>query len=87
MPYINKEKREIFDPEINMLIKKLHEDEWDPGAVNYVFSRVVNHLFKMYPSYSTINDIVGVLENVKAEFVRRKAVPYEEEKIKINGDI
>jgi hypothetical protein len=31
--------------------------------------------------------ITGVVENVKQEFYRRVAVPYEEEKIVQNGDI
>jgi len=30
---------------------------------------------------------MGVLECVKQEFYRRRAVPYEEEKIEENGDI
>jgi hypothetical protein len=31
--------------------------------------------------------LTGVLENIKQEFYRRVAVPYEEEKIVKNGDI
>src|SRR5579859_7792912 len=58
-----------------------------PGQMNYVISRICNELFDSNPSYARINGIVGVLECAKAEFYRRKAVPYEENKIKENGDL
>ena len=36
---------------------------------------------------ATINKIMGILECVKSEFCRRHAAPYEDLKIKENGDI
>jgi hypothetical protein len=39
------------------------------------------------PSYTKVAMITGVLENIKQEFYRRVAVPYEELKIQQNGDI
>jgi len=39
------------------------------------------------PSYQTINDIIGALEGAKMEFYRRVVVPYEDKKIKDNGDV
>jgi hypothetical protein len=38
-------------------------------------------------SYKKIAVITGVLENIKQEYYRRIAVPYEDEKIVENGDI
>jgi hypothetical protein len=38
-------------------------------------------------SYSKIAIITGVLENVKQEFYRRAAAPYEDKKILQNGDV
>ncbi len=38
-------------------------------------------------NYSKANELVGVLECVKQEFYRRQVVPYEEEKIRENGDL
>ena len=38
-------------------------------------------------SYATINDIIGALEGAKMEFYRRVVAPYEDEKIKENGDV
>ena len=40
-----------------------------------------------YPSYTKIAMITGVLENIKQEFYRRIAEPYENQKIVQNGDI
>ncbi len=38
-------------------------------------------------SYSKLAVITGVLENVKQEFYRRVGEPYEDKKIRENGDI
>ncbi len=56
------------------------------GDINYVFSRVLAGLMKD-PSYNKIAMITGVLENIKQEFYRRIASPYEDKKIIENGDI
>lgn len=56
------------------------------GDINYVFSRVLGGLMND-PSYNKIAMITGVLENIKQEFYRRVASPYEDKKIMENGDI
>ena len=38
-------------------------------------------------SYAEINRIIGALECAKLEIYRRLAVPYEDEKIILNGDV
>ena len=38
-------------------------------------------------SYSKLAVITGVLENIKQEFYRRVGEPYEDKKIRENGDI
>jgi hypothetical protein len=38
-------------------------------------------------NYAAINDISGAMTEALAEFRRRVVVDYEDEKIKINGDI
>jgi hypothetical protein len=57
------------------------------GDVNYVISSVLWNMFDFNPSYANGNDIVGVLECIKQEFIRRKLSPYEDKKIVENGDI
>lgn len=49
---------------------------------NYLDSVCVNGI-----NYATINEVLGVLEAVKQEFYRRVAIPYEDKKIKENGDV
>ena len=38
-------------------------------------------------SYATCNDIVGALDNCKDEFRRRIQHPYEDKKLRENGDV
>lgn len=87
MPYITKQQREELDPWIYRLLCKLKETQWDVGCLNYVITRLLWEYFREIRRYKTINDIVGVLECVKAEFLRRKANDYEDEKIVENGDL
>jgi len=91
MPYIKKEDRKKIDKEIKDLIEKLtnHGCDLDPkvGNVNYVLSSIIWTLFDKKASYTTGNNLMGVLECVKQEFYRRKLAPYEDKKIKENGDL
>lgn len=58
------------------------------GELNYYITRAVNQYLQCEGlSYQTINDIVGALEGAKAEFQRRIVVPYENAKLKENGDV
>jgi hypothetical protein len=56
------------------------------GDINYTFSRILGGVMGDV-SYPKIAVITGVLENIKQEFYRRVAVPYENQKINENGDI
>jgi len=59
-----------------------------PGQLNYLFTTMLSQYLQLNgTSYQTINDIVGALEGAKLEFYRRVAVPYEDQKIKENGDV
>ncbi len=59
-----------------------------PGEMNYMITMIIiNYLFDKGPTYTTYNMIMGVLESVKQEFYRRVVVPYEDQKIKENGDV
>lgn len=89
MPYINKNQRGILQSTLNLedVIEKLGSAEPTVGDLNYIITRIVHRYFELHNSYQGINDIVGVLECAKIEFYRRLAVPYEEEKIKSNGDV
>lgn len=59
-----------------------------PGQLNYFFTWLITEYIKDRKlSYQTINDIIGALEGAKLEFYRRVAAPYEDIKIKENGDV
>ena len=58
------------------------------GELNYRITSAVMEFFRRSEGrYQDINDIIGALEGAKQEFYRRVAVPYEEKKMKANGDV
>ena len=81
MPYINEAKR-------GDIIKKGFLGVYAPGELNFSISWLLMEYWQRSDKdYQAINDILGALEGAKLEFYRRVAVPYEETKIKENGDI
>jgi len=78
MPYINKDSRP----------RAIVEGPVSSGELNYIFTRAINSYLRYHTSnYQTFNDILGALEGCKLEFNRRIVIPYEDEKIKENGDV
>lgn len=57
------------------------------GELNYCITRLIRDYYNVNPRYQSINDVVGALEAAKMEFYRRVAVPYEDQKIRENGDV
>jgi len=87
MPYIKPEKREKYEEEIGKLVailKSLPPEEVD-GELNYVITKIMKEVYPL--RYYHINKAIGVLECIKQEFYRRVAAPYEDQKIKENGDV
>lgn len=59
-----------------------------PGELNFALTKlVITYVEGKGLSYQAINDVLGALEGAKLEFYRRVAVPYENEKIRANGDV
>lgn len=94
MPYIKKEERERYNQAIDkittLLLDKFPADNnrhFQVGDLNYIISSIVWALFDANVSYTRGNELVGVLECVKQEFIRRKLNIYEDLKIKENGDL
>ncbi len=91
MPYIPNDKRTPLDPVIddlvNVLVKLATDDEANnfEGNLNYSITRLLRKCYG--ESYRDINDAIGMLECVKLEHYRTKAVPYEEQKKFENGDV
>ena len=84
MPYIEQKDRDDIDP----IIEPILNTSLSSGELNYVITRLCQqYLANHKPNYSTMNNIVGILECAKQEFYRRIAAPYEDLKITINGDV
>jgi len=87
MPYIKKEQRSALDKLIDPLLsylKSLPEEEQD-GSLNYSITRILKGLYPQ--KYFHLNRALGVLTAIKDEFYRRVVAPYEDKKIKDNGDV
>lgn len=58
------------------------------GELNYLITRLVaRYIERRGERYSVLNEAVGVLECAKLELYRRLAAPYEDGKIRENGDV
>lgn len=80
MPYIKPEDR------LHILADEKQIDT--PGELNYFISTLINsYINQKGKNYSTLNEVVGVLECAKLELYRRVAAPYEDIKIEENGDV
>ncbi len=85
MPYIQQDKRSVLDPIIGQVGAEVG-GQW-AGSLNYLITKLVLLYWQDHDDYNGIATITGVLENAKQEFYRRVASGYEDEKIKINGDV
>jgi hypothetical protein len=84
MPYIADITREILDADVSSLSEKIET----AGELNYVITRLVaGYARDGGVTYSNLNAVIGALECAKLELYRRLAAPYEDGKIKANGDV
>ena len=84
MPYIKQDRRD----ELGFDFSEQSAMPRSSGELNYM----VTELMKAYLAhhgacYQTFNDIVGAVDGAKTEFERRVVAPYEDTKIKENGDV
>jgi hypothetical protein len=84
MPYIKSHKRYDFDEVLDQLPVPS-----GPGELNYLFTKIALKFLKRFdpPAYDDFNDVIGALEGAKLELYRRHVVPYEDIKIRMNGDV
>lgn len=57
------------------------------GELNYMLTTIIKQYHQSVGGYQAVNDVLGALEGAKLEFYRRVAAPYEDIKIKENGDV
>lgn len=97
MPYIAASTRPKLDNLIDELSQAIVAEAVDSGdelnssgALNYATTRLYLSVFRtLFPRlrYSHIALITGILENVKQEFYRKVASPFEDDKCFLNGEI
>ena len=84
MPYIKKELREILDLPIKTLSNQINTT----GSLNYCITKLcLDFLNRAIINYTSLNEIIGVLECAKLEFYRRMLNLYEDKKRLENGDV
>ena len=82
MPYIKPERRAL----LKYFIEK-HPPE-NAGELNYLITTLIwKYVSLKGEKYQHYNDVMGALEGAKLELYRRKIAPYEDVKIKENGDV
>jgi len=57
------------------------------GNLNYLLFKLCKEYMKEGESYSAYKNFIGELEMAKLEIYRRLVAPYEDKKIKENGDV
>lgn len=82
MPYIEQNRREIFDPDIEHLLIGLSSI----GELNYVITKLLIGYFPEN-SYQEYNAKVGLLECIKQEYYRRRVSVFEDAKCAERGDV
>jgi hypothetical protein len=81
MPYIHRNDREYLDPDSEAR-------PTTPGELNFQVTSLVNDFIADHGlSYETLNEAIGVLECAKQELYRRLGAPYEDLKMRENGDV
>jgi hypothetical protein len=84
MPYIKLNDRFIYGLDVG---DGRFERANTPGHLNFQITELIKGYWETNQNYQGINDIIGALEGAKLEFYRRVAAPYEDKKIKENGDV
>ena len=82
MPYIKQIDRYKFEQSIQDILDLIEYD----GEVNYIITRIIDSIYGGN-SYDGLNTAIGVLGCIMQEFYRRRVAPYEDKKIKQNGDV
>jgi len=85
MPYIKMQDRKRLNSAIKILAKLVNKNQ-RAGELNYIITNLLL-LTEGKGKYADFNELIGVLESAKLEFYRRRIAPYEDKKIKTNGDV
>lgn len=92
MPYIKQNQRPPYDQLIKDVVKVVNEystaGKHRAGQLNYFITKLLVSCYQdVGLNYQNHNEVIGLLECIKQEFYRRQTAPYEDIKIKENGDV
>ncbi len=88
MPYINRKDRQQYQDIVKSIAELIPQDRsLRPGHMNYVISLLIEKVYGREMRYADHNEVVGMLTCAAQEFYRRKTAPYEDKKIKDEGDL
>lgn len=88
MPYIGRKDRKQYQDLLNALAEIVPKDRMQrPGHMNYIVSLLIEKVYGTELRYSDHNEVIGFLNCIALEFYRRKTAPYEDLKIKEEGDL
>lgn len=84
MPYVIESERKLIDQDT----KQLQVEEMNPGQLNYTITSLCHRWIKSKGlKYINLCMVFGVLITAMLELYRRIAAPYEDKKIKENGEV
>lgn len=88
MPYIKQEDRDKIKRTLDNPDQHVYDLTLTSGELNYLITKLChNYIARNGVNYFTMNEVIGVLECAKLELYRRVLSPYEDIKIKENGDL
>ena len=90
MPYVKQSYRGVYAKGIKSIREAFAGVGAGDGELNYVLTSVALAWLDYHQpphGYAMLSGVVKALECAKLEFYRRRMAPYEDEKIKENGDI
>lgn len=84
MPYITQDRRAEFDAHLEALAEKVAGQ----GEMNYCIYKLATLVIeRIGESYDKLSMCSSAMEHAKLEWYRQRLAPYEDVKIKENGDI
>ena len=82
MPYIKDSRRKDMDEIVDLMVKKQVAVDGDLNYILYKFCK-----YNVKPSYNNYKNYCGELSECASEIRRRLTGPYEDTKVKENGDV
>jgi hypothetical protein len=86
VPYVTDADRAELAPVLEAFERVFSAENYE-GRLNYLVSSMVASVWRQTGRYQDVARLTGVLENVKQEFYRRAASPYEDAKLAEHGDV